>query len=147
MPSRHQAREMAFQLVYEWSLNEGSLYDADRNKSYWNERVNDSVENIDFYNRVLKGVADFLPQIDSRIESSLDNWKLSRLDQVDLAILRLGVFELLYDMDKDRPDDAVILNEAIEMAKKFGGTDSPAFINGVLDKIAKNISKNSNERV
>ncbi len=147
MPSRHQAREMAFQLVYEWSLNEGSLYDADRNKSYWNERVNDSIENIDFYNRVLKGVADFLPQIDSRIESSLDNWKLSRLDQVDLAILRLGVFELLYDMDKDRPDDAVILNEAIEMAKKFGGTDSPAFINGVLDKIAKNISKNSNERV
>lgn len=147
MPSRHQAREMAFQLVYEWSLNEGSLYDADRNKSYWNERVKDSVENIEFYNRVLKGVADFLPQIDSRIETSLDNWKLSRLDQVDLAILRLGVFELLYDMDKDRPDDAVILNEAIEMAKKFGGTDSPAFINGVLDKIAKNITKNSNERV
>lgn len=147
MPSRHQAREMAFQLVYEWSLNEGSLYDADRNKSYWNERVKDSTENIDFYNRVLKGVADFLPQIDSRIETSLDNWKLSRLDQVDLAILRLGVFELLYDMDKDRPDDAVILNEAIEMAKKFGGTDSPSFINGVLDKIAKNITKNPNERI
>ena len=137
MASRHQAREMAFQLVYEWSLNSNALYDESRMKTYWTERSKDP-ENNQFYHRVLKGVADFLPQIDSRIESSLDNWKMSRLDHVDLAILRLGVFELLFDMDTDRPDDAVILNEAVEMAKKFGGKDSPSFINGVLDKISKN---------
>lgn len=141
MASRHQAREMAFQLVYEWSLNEEAFYDEARIKKYWFERTDDKNkredENLNFYKRVLKGVANFLPQIDDKVERCLENWSMKRLDKVDLAILRLATFELLFDTDTDRPDEAVILNEAVELAKKFGGKDSPAFVNGILDKVAK----------
>lgn len=131
---------MAFQIVYEWSLNEGAFYDEERLEEYWDERSSPNLredENYNFYKRVLKGVANFLPQIDSRLEHFLENWAMKRVDRVDLAVLRLAVFELLFDTDKDRPDDAVILNEAIEMAKRFGGKDSPSFVNGVLDKVSK----------
>ena len=141
MASRHQAREMAFQLVYEWSLNEEAFYDEHRIKKYWLERSEGDnpreEDNLNFYKRVLKGVANFLPQIDQRLETSIENWSMKRLDRVDLAVLRLAVYELLYDTDQDRPDDAVIINEAIELSKKYGGQDSPSFINGVLDKISK----------
>jgi N utilization substance protein B len=134
---------MAFQLVYEWSLHEDAFYDEARIKTYWDERStgfpsdDSKTANWPFYNRVLKGVANFLPQIDSRLESFLENWSMSRLDKVDLAILRLAVFEILFDTDSDKPDDAVIINEAIELAKRFGGKDSPSFVNGVLDRVAK----------
>ncbi len=141
MASRHQAREMAFQLVYEWSLNEGAFYDEQRMKQYWVERsLTENVreeDNFNFYLRVLKGVANFLPQIDSRLESFLENWSMKRIDRVDLAILRLSAFELLFDTNSDKPDDAVILNEAVELAKRYGGKDSPSFVNGVLDRVAK----------
>jgi N utilization substance protein B len=143
MANRHQAREMAFQLVYEWSLNEAALHDEARINEYWNERSVEDDENSPFYLRVLKGVANFLPQVDSHLETVLENWSLKRLDRVDLAILRLAVFELLYDTDADKPDNPVILNEAIELAKKFGGKDSPSFVNGVLDRLAKK----NNERL
>lgn len=140
MASRHQSREMAFQLVYEWSLNDGAFYDEQRINDYWTERSNASAlegENYSFYRRVLRGVANFLPQIDSKLEQFLENWAMKRVDRVDLAVLRLAVFELLFDTDSDRPDDAVIINEAIEMAKKYGGKESPSFVNGVLDKLSK----------
>jgi len=137
MANRHQAREMAFQLVYEWSLNDKAFYDEKRMSEYWTDRSKEDEENIPFYQRVLKGVAQYLPQIDSKIESLLENWSMKRLDRVDLAVLRLAIFELCFDTDSDRPDDAVIMNEAIELAKRFGGKDSPSFVNGVLDKVAK----------
>jgi N utilization substance protein B len=137
MANRHQAREMAFQLVYEWSLNDNAFYDEKRIREYWKDRSKEDEENNPFYLRVLKGVAQYLPQIDSRIEALLENWSLKRLDRVDLAVLRLAIFELCFDIDADRPDDAVIMNEAIELAKRFGGKDSPSFVNGVLDKVAK----------
>jgi N utilization substance protein B len=137
MANRHQAREMAFQLVYEWSLNDKAFYDEKRMSEYWTDRSKQDEENNPFYQRVLKGVAQYLPQIDSKIESLLENWSMKRLDRVDLAVLRLAIFELCFDTDVDRPDDAVIMNEAIELAKRFGGKDSPSFVNGVLDKVAK----------
>jgi len=137
MANRHQAREMAFQLVYEWSLNDKAFYDEKRMSEYWTDRSKEDEENNPFYQRVLKGVAEYLPQIDSKIESLLENWSMKRLDRVDLAVLRLAIFELCFDTDADRPDDAVIMNEAIELAKRFGGKDSPSFVNGVLDKVAK----------
>jgi N utilization substance protein B len=137
MANRHQAREMAFQLVYEWSLNDNAFYDEKRIREYWKDRSKEDEENHPFYLRVLKGVAQYLPQIDSSIEVLLENWSLKRLDRVDLAVLRLAIFELCFDKDADRPDDAVIMNEAIELAKRFGGKDSPSFVNGILDKVAK----------
>ena len=73
--------------------------------------------------------------IDKKISEVAKNWSLERMTPVDLSILRIGVYELLY-----RPEipDPVVIDEAIEIAKRYGTKDSPAFINGLLDKIAKN---------
>ena len=77
---------------------------------------------------------DNLPEIDKRIEETANSWKISRMGKVDLTVLRLAVYEM--EFDEDVPV-GVAINEAVELAKKFGGDDSPAFINGILGKIGK----------
>ena len=79
-------------------------------------------------------VVDKLPKIDKRIEETAKSWKISRMGKVDLTVLRLAVYEM--EFDEDVPV-GVAINEAVELAKKFGGDDSPAFINGILGKIGK----------
>lgn len=89
-----------------------------------------------FAEALVKGVVEFCPVIDQKIIAAAKNWSLERMATVDLSILRIGTFELLY-----RPDipARVSINEAIEIAKRYGTKDSPAFINGLLDKIAQQI--------
>ena len=77
-------------------------------------------------------IIELLPQIDSKLDEISKGWKLDRLGKVELAILRLGIFEM--DFDEDIPTN-VALNEAVELAKTFGGDTSPSFINGVLGKL------------
>ena len=79
-------------------------------------------------------VVDKLPKIDKRIEETAKSWKISRMGKVDLTVLRLAVYEMEFDEDVAV---GVAINEAVELAKKFGGDDSPAFINGILGKIGK----------
>ena len=77
-------------------------------------------------------IIELLPQIDAKLDEISKGWKLDRLGKVELAILRLGIFEL--DFDEDIPTN-VALNEAVELAKTYGGDTSPSFINGVLGKL------------
>ncbi len=79
-------------------------------------------------------IVDKLPELDKEIEETAKGWKLSRMSRVDLTILRLAVYELKFDEDVPL---GVAINEAVELAKKFGGDDSSAFINGILGKIGK----------
>ena len=74
-----------------------------------------------------------IPAIDEMLNASAKGWKTSRMGRVDLTILRLAVYEMKFD--EDIPEK-VAINEAVELSKKFGGDESPAFINGVLAKIA-----------
>lgn len=78
-------------------------------------------------------VVERLPEIDAKLDGVSKGWKTSRMGKVDLTILRLAVYEMMYD--EDIPEK-VAINEAVELSKKFGGDDSPAFINGVLAKLA-----------
>lgn len=73
-----------------------------------------------------------LPEIDERLEKVTEGWKLKRLGKVEFNILRLAVYEMLYD---ENIPEKVAINEAVELAKKFGGDESPAFVNGVLAKL------------
>lgn len=82
------------------------------------------------YLRIVK----LLPKLDKRIEETAKGWKISRMGKVDLTILRLAAYEVQFDEDVPV---GVAINEAVELAKKFGGDDSPAFINGILGKIGK----------
>ena len=86
-----------------------------------------------FAENIVKGVVEFRPVIDKRISDQAKNWSLQRMTPVDLSILRIGVYELLYQPDIPT---AVVIDEAIEIAKRYGTKESPAFINGILDKIA-----------
>ena len=88
-----------------------------------------------FAESLVNGVVEFRSVIDKKISEIAKNWSLERMTPVDLSILRIGAYELLY-----RPEipNSVVIDEAIEIAKRYGTKDSPSFINGLLDKIAKN---------
>lgn len=88
----------------------------------------------EFANRIVRGTASHLDEIDEAIKASAEHWELERMAAVDRNILRAGAFELLFG--EDIPP-AVAINEAIEIAKKFSSTESASFINGILDRIAK----------
>lgn len=90
-------------------------------------------ESLDFAEEILRGVRENRVEIDQLISEKSRNWTISRMARVDLSILRMAIFELLYRSDIPRN---VTINEAIEVAKKFGTEDSPAFINGILDEVA-----------
>jgi len=82
-------------------------------------------------------VRDHRARIDEIISDKSKNWSLERISKVDLGILRMAIFELLFRADIPKN---VTINEAIEVAKKFGTKDSPAFINGILDEVASGLS-------
>ena len=92
---------------------------------------------ISFASELVSGVITHLSDIDERIAEKSKHWSMARMARVDLNILRLAVFELLY-----RPDipKNVTMNEAIEVAKKFGAEDSASFVNGILDEIASSVT-------
>ena len=82
----------------------------------------------------LKKIVDVIDDIDKVIEEASVGWQLNRMSKLDLTVLRLAVYEIQYD--EDIPDK-VAINEAVELAKKFGGESSPSFVNGILAKIVK----------
>jgi transcription antitermination factor NusB len=86
-----------------------------------------------YLNERLNQILDKLPEIDEMIENASSGWRLNRMGKVDLTILRLATFELKFD---EEIPTGVAINEAVEIAKKFGEDNSPSFINGILAKIA-----------
>lgn len=91
-----------------------------------------------FAESIVNGVVEFRAVIDKNISEIAKNWSLQRMTPVDLSILRIGTYELLYRPEVPAP---VVIDEAIEIAKRYGTKESPSFINGLLDKIAKTTVK------
>ncbi len=140
MASRHRSRELAVQLCYQWGLDAPSMVDPKVLDRFWREQALASDDTRDFFELLIRGVADHWPAIDSTLESVLKNWKMNRVEKVDLAVLRVAIYELLYAPQEQRLDSAVIINEAVEISKKFGNQGSSSFINGILDAL-KNTSQ------
>jgi transcription antitermination protein NusB len=135
MGIRRQARECALQMLYQLDLS--GLVVREVLKRFW--EVSEAPPEVRrFANSVVEGVASQLTAIDERISAHSTNWKLSRMAAVDKNILRMAVFELV-----DCPDIPVkvTINEAVEIAKRFGSAESGAFVNGILDNIARDIVK------
>ena len=128
---RSEAREHLMQMLFEMEVQGDYSQEA---RERFEANFLESSGQREYMDRMFGVFTNHLEEIDRTLEESSDRWKLSRLAKVDLAILRVAAAELLY-MD-DIPDSASI-NEAIELAKKFGGDDSGRFINGVLGKVAK----------
>lgn len=129
--TRKEARELLMQLLYQMELLDDH---SEETKNAYLEKNFSEKGHRDYAAQLLDLVLTKKDDVDAKINENSNKWTTSRMPKVDVAILRLAVVELLY-MD-DIPD-AVAINEAVDMAKKYGTDESKAFINGILGKIAK----------
>ena len=131
MRKRSKAREYALQMLYQMDIRHAQAPQIV--EEFW--RAHEPTREIKgFANQLFSGTAAHLPDIDPMIARHADNWDLKRMAVIDRNILRLGAFELLYA--EDAPPK-VCINEAIELAKRFGDAETGKFINGILDAIHK----------
>lgn len=137
---RSRAREVALQLLFQKDQNpvavprpalERFAHDRLANE----ERLKGSAALSAFALALFDGVAAHQPAIDPTISSVAENWRLSRMSPVDRNVLRLATYELLHDPARQPVE--VVLDEAIELVRRFGSKESPAFVNGILDRIAR----------
>lgn len=131
--SRRYARKHIFNLVFQTEFN----LDTDVKESidtYTEEYEGFKKDESDFISREYRGILANIERIDSYIDKFAVGWSISRLAKTDLAILRMGVYEIIFD---EEIPDAVAVNEAVELAKTFSGDKAPAFINAILSKIVK----------
>lgn len=128
---RRLARELALQLLFQSEF-------APQISVYAFLQLYDNkygTETIEYAEQIIKGVADSKSKIDDKISSVSRNWKVDRMALVDRNILRVAIFEL--KVSQERLSEKIIINEAIEIAKKYGNTDSAGFINGILDQVGR----------
>ena len=131
MGTRRRARELALQLLYQYELTGASPEVMQAAFEEWRSAT-DGVRA--FADLLLRGSLEQQEEIDAELGQQTAHWRLERLAAVDRNILRLAMFELLFETDTPH---AVVINEAIEIAKKFGAKDSARFVNGVLDGFVK----------
>lgn len=138
MASRHLSRSIVMQSLYEWDFS-GKKPDALEKIVEKNiKEYGPGLENVDFVWQLVNGVKKHLIQIDKIIEKAAPEWPIDQITIVDRNVLRMGLFELLYE-NKEEVPPKVAINEAIELAKTFGGESSGKFINGVLGTVYKEI--------
>lgn len=131
MRKRSRARELALKFLYQTDITKEDLFPALRD--FWQgHRATRPVK--EFTTQIVQGTLKNLTQIDSILSKYAQNWQLKRMAVIDRNILRLGCFELLFL--EDIPPK-VSINEAVELAKKYGDVESSKFVNGILDKIHK----------
>lgn len=131
--TRRRQREHAFLMLFRTEFYERNEL-KDQDLLYMEELEEATQEERDYISQKVSSTRSRLPEIDKMIDEKASGWSLNRIGKVELTILRLALYEMLYD---DTIPDSVAINEAVEIAKKFGGDDSSSFINGVLSKFAK----------
>ena len=144
MSSRHLSRSIAMQSLYEWDFY-GQKEEELKNIVERNiKEFGPGLESVDFIWQLVKGVASHLSELNEIIEKAAPEWPLEQITIVDRNVLRIGLFELLHE-DQDEVPPKVAINEAIELAKSFGGESSGKFINGVLGTIYKEMENLKNK--
>ncbi|MFH1778076.1 MAG: transcription antitermination factor NusB [Candidatus Omnitrophota bacterium] len=131
MRKRTKAREIALQILYQIDIKKEPAEEILK-EYFQGYTLEEKIE--DFCKKIVLGTVEHIEYIDNLIAKYADNWELNRMAVVDRNIIRLGVYELLYE--KDIPPK-VSINEAVDIAKKYGDADSGKFVNGILDKINK----------
>lgn len=143
---RRKAREYSLQFLYRIDFTGNLISENAKNNLqdsfdlFWQEVGEKDQETKLFAEDLISGAIKYIKRIDSIIQSVAEKWTITRMASIDRNILRFSVYELLFR--KDIPA-AVTINEAIEIAKKYSTSESAAFINGILDKIAKECHKTS----
>jgi transcription antitermination protein NusB len=140
--ARRRARECALQMLYSLDVNPGLSVDQVF-AHFWKDFAGEAAEERDadvmgFAERLVRGAQTNVASIDDTIQRASKNWRLERMARVDRNLLRLGTYELRYETDVPA---RVVINEAIELAKRFGTAESPAFVNGLLDRISQELAR------
>jgi transcription antitermination protein NusB len=129
MTKRSRAREVVLQLLFQFDMN--PRVPRSVIEQFVRDRLRHSKQ-VDFCLELYDGAVAHRQDVDAKLTAAAENWRLARMTVVDRNVLRLGAFELLYGV---KIPAAVSLDEAIELARRFGSKDSPSFVNGVLDSI------------
>ena len=140
MGARHSGREAALQMLFQV---EASSVSADQAIELFWRTFEADPEGRTYADTLVRGVVENLAAIDERIGKASKNWRIERMSRVDRNLLRLGSYELMLRPDVPR---AVILDEAVELAKAFGTDESSSFVNGVLDRIANDVGRKDEDK-
>jgi transcription antitermination protein NusB len=130
--ARHHAREYAVQAIYQWQLSATPASDIEA--QFIAEHITEETD-LDYFKELIHGIPKQVTELDLLIKPYL-NRSMNALDPVELAILRMGIYELSQRLDIHY---RVIINEALELAKKFGSIEGYKFVNGVLDQAARTL--------
>jgi N utilization substance protein B len=140
MGARSSGRESALQMIF--ALEASGATPEQVIAAFWRETPGDP-EGREYADAAVRGIGGDLARIDELIRKASTNWRLERMARVDRNVLRLGAWELQQIVAVPR---AVILDEAVELAKRFGSEESGAFVNGVLDRIATDLGRVDRDR-
>ncbi|MCH8313960.1 MAG: transcription antitermination factor NusB [Nitrospinae bacterium] len=135
MGKRRFSRELALKFLYQLEFNEADFKDQ---MASFEDRLSCQEEVKDFMQELVSKVVDNIKEIDLTLQKYSEHWTLERMTVIDRNILRLGVCELMHSQTIP---PKVVINEAVEIAKKYGSEESPDFINGILDKIFKEMNR------
>ena len=133
MGSRRKAREYALQMLFQWDITHDNIEQI--KSTFWDNQ--DEPEDVrKFAEDLATGAIENVEKIDALIGRHAENWRLDRMAVVDRNLLRLATYEFLFDAETPK---TIVINEAIEIARRFSAQESPQFINGILDSIRKQI--------
>ncbi|MGH8021879.1 MAG: transcription antitermination factor NusB [Opitutaceae bacterium] len=138
LSQRRESRVAAMQFLYTWSINPSA--DLERDLAEFFEGKEKDRDQYAFGEQLIHGAIERVAEVDEKIRSLAENWDFGRIAKIDLAILRLAVFEMLFR--KDIPP-VVSINEAIDLSKTFSNADAKRFINGILDRLKEQLDRPS----
>lgn len=133
MMKRRELREHIFELLFRIEFNSAQEM-LEQLRLFFEGLGEVDEKDLEYIEKKYAHIVEKLPEIDKLLEDTAEGWKVGRMGKADLTILRLAVYEMKYDEDVPV---GVAVNEAVELSKKFGGDESPAFVNGILGKIGK----------
>jgi len=153
--SRRDARRHAFHLVFQFPFYHNMELLAEAKAWYFDSLTTGGIpglegltrptgQDAEYLERAVWGVLDRVEELDRVIENFLRDWDISRINRVDLALMRLSIYEMLCESDVPL---GVAVNEAVELAKEYGTDDSPAFVNGLLGSVSREIKQKGRDKI
>ena len=134
MGPRRKAREYALQMLFQWDITHDAIDQIAA--TFFHNEPEESSTVVEFARKLVTGTVENVEYIDRLIQRHAEHWRLDRMAIVDRNLLRLATEEFLHDQETPK---TVVINEAIEIARRFSSQESPQFINGILDSIKKEL--------
>ncbi len=144
MSSRHLARSIALQSLYEWDFSGGKKDPKEIIEKNIDD-AKDEIKDKEFIYSLVQGVISNIEELNKIISAAAPEWPLDKITTIDRNVLRIGLYELIYG-NKEEVPPKVAINEAIELAKSFGGSSSGRFVNGVLGTVYKEINEEIDQK-